>query len=165
MAKPPPPHLSEEVSALPGVSPGVVTDDEILLHEMYEPHQIVGSAVQEQAIPARMLLHDGLSVHRLKYVPRDFLENSINVRLNNKNHEWRFDSVAILEARAVRSLKLENEQALVIIDTASKDNPTHASIFAAPHENRGPSRARKLRSLLLPLLTNRASLEHLTFGS
>lgn len=157
--------MNEEVTASSGISPGVVVDDEILLHEMYEPFHIRDGTVQEQAIPAHTLLYDGLSVHRKQYVPREFVERSIAQKLQAKNYNWRFDGLAVLRAGILRNLILEDEKAFVITDTASKDNIAHASILAAPHANRGPSRARKLRNILLPYLQKRAPLNALQFGS
>jgi hypothetical protein len=143
----------------------VVVDDEILLHEMYEPFHILDGTVQEQAIPAHTLLYDGLSVHRQKYVPREFIEHSIERKLRAKGHKWQFDGIAVLNAGTIRNLIVERERAFVITDTASEDNISHASILAAPHANRGPSRARKLRFMLLPFLQVREPLAALRFGS
>ena len=159
------PHLNERVSAAPGLSPGVVGDKEILLREMYEPHHVKDGAVQEQAIPALELLYDGFSVHRFRFVAREFIEQSIDTKLSRKKDRWKFDGLANLNAGLVRRIAFDNTPAFVVIDTACADNRYHASILAAAHPNRNRSRARKLRSLLLPYLENRVPLKSFQFIS
>ena len=66
--------------------------------------------------------------------------------------------MARLLALDVRKIRVDDQQALVVIDTAQDDNRGHASIYAAAPE-KGKSHARELRSLLLPLLQERITVE------
>ena len=78
-------HLDESVSAAPGVSPGVVLDDEILIRELYNPNDISEGEVKNNATPRQDLVHRGLSCHRLKYVSKSTVTESRDRRLANKD--------------------------------------------------------------------------------
>lgn len=152
------PHLDETVSAVPGVSPGVVLNDEILLREVYEPQHVIGGDIQKSAIPVEDLIYRGLSCHRLQHVSRTTVEKSTNRKLSEKT-AWRFVGLAKLKTGHVRSLQYEQERAFVVIDTASKENKSHASIFAAHPTKRTRSQARELRKLLLEFFREWVSLD------
>lgn len=154
------PHLDEGNSAAPCVSPGTVRDEEFLLRELFNPQHIVDGKLIESAISLQDLRQRGFSVHRMKHVRADFIKASMEERLSRprKGTPWTNEGVAKLTAQAVRQLRLDDQQAFVVIDTAVEDNPGHASIYAAEPE-KGDPYARELRSLLLPLLHNRMSVD------
>lgn len=153
------PHLDEGRSAAPGISPGVVSDCEYLLRELYFPEHVedeAGHRLNERAIPVKDLIKRGVSVHRKKYVSAERIRNLTDERLGRprKGVAWKSLGVAKLKTEAVRNLRLNADtraQALVVVDTATIDLPWHASIFAAM-PGTTQSCARKLRNLLLPLL-------------
>ena len=110
------------------------------------------------AISLQDLRSKGFSVNRMKYVSAEFVLRAIEERLSRKGGAWKDEGVAKFGAEDVRNIFVNGERALVIIDTALADNPGHASLYAT-HPNKGDAHARKLRSLLLPLLQNRMSVE------
>jgi hypothetical protein len=153
-------HRDEGVSAAPGLSPGVVEDDEILLREMFNPEHVRAGEVIERAVPVEDLRARGFSVHRMKFVAPGFIKASMRERVARPRagDAWRDEGVAKLVARTVRELRKDERQAFVVIDTAEEDNHGHASIFAADPLV-GRAHARKLRGLLLPLLQKRMSVD------
>ena len=156
-----PPHLDEHVSAAPGVSPGVVENDEFLLRELFNPQHIDDDGqVLPAAISLEDLRHRGFSVNRIEYVSPDFMRSSVEERLSRPRggKPWRDEGVARLETRQVRRFRAEGDQAFAVIDTALPENPGHASIYVTKPE-KGEAYARELRSLLLPLLQDRMTIE------
>ena len=153
-------HLDESKSAAPEISPGIVEDEEQLIREMFNPQHINEEGkVIERAISVNELLVDGFSVHRIQHVSKEFVEKSIQTRLSRKRKEpWASEGVPKLKTLAVRQIFLEDERAFVVIDTATEDNPGHASIyFATPQK--GKAYAREARGILLPLLQDRVTLD------
>ena len=144
---------------MPGVSPGVVEDCEFLLRELYFPeHSAVedGSELTVRAIPVTDLIEKGFSVHRKSHVGAARMKELIDERLGRPRLgvAWRSLGVAKLKAEAVRRLRIcgdAHRGDLVIIDTATKELPWHASVHAA-RVGTTKSRGRELRDLLLPLL-------------
>ncbi len=156
-----PPHLDEHVSAAPGISPGVVADDEFLLRELFNPQHIDDNGqVLVTAISLQDLRHRGFSVNRIKYVSPDFIKSSVRKRLSRPRHgrPWRDEGVAKFEARRIRRIQTQGERAFVVIDTALPENPGHASIYVTKPE-KGEAYARELRNLLKPFLQDRMSIE------
>ena len=160
-------HLSEECSAAPGISPAPVADCEYLLRELYFPHHTDGEPEPEltaRAITVRELRDTGFSVNRMTYVGAVCLGQLIAERLSRPRRglPWRSLGVAKLQAGEVRSVRLPDapdEQALVVIDTATEERPWHASIHAR-RLGVPDSRFRELRDLLIPLLRRtRMSIE------
>ena len=154
-------HLDERVSANPGLSPGVVQDDEHLLRELFHPQHVQNGMLLERAIPVTDLRENGFSLHRMRHVTQQFVQEVVEERLSRpRKVPWRDEGVAVLRAGTVRALRVSGNQgqAFVIIDTAMESNRGHASLFAA-HPCEGPAHARKLRALLLPLLQERMSVE------
>ena len=155
------PHLDETSSAAPGISPGVVKDDETLLRELFNPQHVKNGELLPAAIPVKDLLDRGFSVHRMQYVTEDFVKKLIEERLSKprKDGPWTNEGVARFKALEVRQLSLrEGQQAFVIIDTATDDNPGHASIYATAPE-KGEAHARELRDLIRQLLESRIPIE------
>ena len=74
-----------------------------------------------------------------------------------KGESWKDEGVAKFGTLAVRRLRMDGRQALVVIDTAAADDRGHAGIYAADPE-KGDAHGRELRSLLLPLLRKRTSI-------
>lgn len=155
------PHLDEHVSAAPGASPGVVENNEFLLRELFNPQHIDDDGqVLHTAISLKDLRHRGFSVNRIGYVSPDFMRSSVEERLSRprRGKPWRDEGVARLETRQVRRFRTEGDQAFAVIDTALPENPGHASIYVTKPE-KGEAYARELRSLLLPLLQDRMTIE------
>ena len=145
---------------MPGVSPGVVKDDEILLRELFNPEHVKDGKLTKRAIAVKDLRERGYSVHRMTFVSESFVRASIQERLGvprRNGVRWKDEGVARLVTSGVRSLHLDGERAFVVIDTALGKNRGHASIFARKPE-KGEAYVRKLRSLLLPFLENRVSV-------
>ena len=156
----PPPHLDEHVSAAPGLSPGPVEDDELLLRELFNPQHVRNGELLPTAISLKDLRLRGFSVHRMKYVTAEFVKASMEERLSRprKGEPWKNEGVAKLKALEVRQLRVDDRQAFVVIDMAQQNNRGHASIYAAMPE-KGDSHARELRNLLLPFLQKRMPVD------
>jgi hypothetical protein len=127
---------------------------------MFNPQHVKNGELVEAAIPLEELRSKGFSVHRMEYVTGESVKESIRERLSRPRTgaPWRDEGVARLQASAVRALRVNDQQAFVVIDTATEDNQGHASIYAAAPE-RGRAHAKELRALLLPLLQERMSLQ------
>lgn len=144
------PHLDENASAVPGLSPGIVVDDECLFREVYKPRDVdANGKVKPAAIPLEDLKHRGWSVHRGWYVSRKAVECAIQVRLQ-RSQEAQAAEISILKAGDVRQHQDAGKQAFAVIDTAIPDNPAHASIYAVCQGKK--SRMRELRYCLLEQL-------------
>lgn len=155
------PRFDETQTAAPGISPGIVKDDEFLLREMFDPEHIENGEVIERAISIKDLRQRGFSVHRMKYVLEDIVRESVKKKESKVRAKdpWRSEGLAKILALEVRKLRDDDgENAFVIIDTAHEENKAHASIYIAKCKL-GERPARKLRNLLLPLLQNRISLD------
>ena len=136
-------------------------DDEHLLREMFDPQHVQDGVLLERAIPVSDLRENGFSLHRMRHVSPQFVQEVVKERLSRpRKVPWRDEGVAVLHAGQVRALTASGDQgqAFVIIDTAMESNRGHASLFAAD-PCRGPAHARKLRALLLPLLQRRTSVD------
>ena len=153
------PHLDETVSAAPGVSRGVVLDDEQLLRSLFNPDHIKDGVLQVAAIPLRDLQERGFSVNRLSHVTPEFITDGINRLLARRpGGESRYsEGVARFSAGAVRSIQDDGSQVFVVIDTASPDNVGHASIYLSDVST-PQSQARRMREQLLPVLQQRMSV-------
>lgn len=151
-------HLDEGRSAAPEISPGVVSDDEYLLRELYFPQHTedqAGHRLKARAIPVKDLIETGFSVHRKSYVNAEQIRERIAERLARPRAgvAWLSLGVAKLKTGAVRNFRLDPDsqaRLLIVIDTATTELPWHASIYAATGTTE--SCARKLRKSLLPLL-------------
>ena len=153
-------HLDESVSAAPDCSPGTVQDDERLLRALFNPQHVQQGKVLARAIPVKDLRERGFSVHRVSHVTPDFVQSYIDDALfrPRSGEPWTDEGVAILLTAKIRKLLLNGQRAFVVIDTGHPDNPGHASIYAA-QPDRSEAHARELRTLLLPLLQNRLSVQ------
>lgn len=159
-------HLDEATTAAPGISPGIVLDEERLLREILNPDHVRGGEVQPSAIPLRDLKERGFSVHRLQYATRKFVEDSINEKLARPSAgDTRVsEGVARFTVRAVREINDNGNKAFVVIDTAKLSNIGHASIYLFNVEVKD-SYARSMRDKLRPLLENRISVAEAFAGS
>ena len=108
----------------------------------------------------------GFSVHRLQYVTRTIVEESINEKLaRHFGDENRVsEGVALFTARAVRDINDNGNKAFVVIDTAIPSNRGHASIYLSDVDVKD-SQARSMRDKLRPLLENRVSVSEAFAGS
>ena len=138
----------------------MVDDSEALLREMFNPQHIKDGEVVVTAVSLTELRSAGFSVHRKTYVSLAFVRGAIEERLSRprKGAPWKDEGVAEIGAQEVRGIRGTGERLFVVIDTALPDNPGHASIYAAKPE-KGDSHARRLRSLLIPLLQKRQSVD------
>ena len=152
------PHLDEHVSTQPNLSPGVVEDDELLLRELFNPQHVRNGELLPSAIQTEDLLLRGFSVNRMRYVTAEFVKAAIEKRLSEKGEPWKDEGAAKLKALEVRQIRFDDCQAFVVIDTAERNNPGHASIYAAAPE-KGKPHARELRELLLPFLQERMHVD------
>ena len=127
---------------------------------MFNPQHVQNGELVEAAIPVEELRSKGFSVHRMEYVTVEYVKESIKERLSRPRPgtPWRDEGVARLQTSAVRALRVENQKAFVVIDTATQDNRGHASIYVAAPK-KGRAHAKELRALLLPLLQERMSVE------
>ena len=150
-------HPAECTSAAPGISPGPVENEEIVLRELYSPQRIKNGKLIKRAIPIQELreMTRGLSVHRMKYTSADFLKDRIKKRLSipREGEPWVEEGVAVLAPEDIRAIRCQDdggddEQAFIVKDTARPDHPGHASVHAADPEKRDED-LRELRSDLL----------------
>ena len=153
------PHLDETSSAAPDISPGIVEDDEPLLRSVFNPDHVKDGQIQPSAISLSDLRERGFSVNRLRYVTQEFVAESIDRTLARtfQGIARESEGVACFEARAVRDVRDNDTQVIVVIDTALQDNRGHASIYLANPDVK-PSQARRMREKLLPLLHGRVSV-------
>ena len=119
-------------------------------------------------MPSDGLFCKGLSFHRLEYVSRDFIESSRDVKLSKKP-KWRFLGLVQLSVQKVRSVQLtvgEVVVSFVVKDTASPENTSHASLYAACEPPQySKSIAREVRSILLPLIEAYTSIDSVFPGT
>ena len=101
------PHLDESTTAAPGVSPGIVADNEILLREVLNPDHVVNGELLSSAIPLKDLKGRGFSVHRREYVTQRFVESSIDQKLVRPfgKEKRGSEGVALFTTRTVRGLQ------------------------------------------------------------
>ena len=153
------PHLDEATTAIPGISPGPVADEEALLREMLNPDHIVEGELRPAAIPLRDLKERGFSVNRRDYVSRYFIEHTLNQRLARpfQGMPRVSEGLSQFAAGSVREIRDNGKQVFVVIDTATESNKGHASIYLSDIQV-NDSHARGMRSRLLPLLGNRLSV-------
>lgn len=146
-------HLDETTTSAPGLSPGIVRDEECLLREIYDPYHVENGRFKPTIVPIEDLREKGFSVHRIRHTSIDSLRSAISTKLSmlRKGGSWKAAFVCRLHTGTVRRIHIDCEQAFVVIDTASPDDRGHASIYAAD-PGRGKAHARELRSLLLPYL-------------
>ena len=153
------PHLDETTTAAPGISPGTVADEESLLREILNPDHIVNGEIMPSAIPVKELQMRGFSLHRLDHVTQKLVENSINLKLARtfQGQPRVSEGVACFTARVVREIRNNGNQAFVVIDTAIRCNPGHASIHLF-NQGMKESLAKRTRKMLLPLLEGKMSV-------
>ena len=152
------PHLDEQTSAAPGISPGIVRDNEIVLRELLSPDHIEKGLITPAAVELKELQQTGASVHRAKHAVAEEVRASVARRLEarrsqdpNRPCEARISAPTAGQIRGIR-IEKTGEQIFVVIDTAEFGNPSHASIYRRNPEMQ-KSRLRKLRTdLLLPVL-------------
>lgn len=153
------PHLDENTTADPRISPGTVEHEEKLLRELLNPDHVVNGRVMSSAIPVKELRIRGFSLHRLEHVTQELVESSITFKLARtyQGQARASEGVARFTARAVRDIQDNGCQVFVVIDTATFENPGHASIFLTD-EGMRESLAKKMRGKLLRLLEKRMSV-------
>lgn len=139
----------------------------MLLRELYSPQHVKNGKLIKRAIPIQELkeLTRGLSVHRVKHTSADFIKDKIRERLSipREGKPWAAEGVAVLSTEDIRAIRYQNdggddEQALIVKDTARPDHPGHASIHAADPEKRDED-LRELRSDLLRYFERRMSVD------
>lgn len=127
---------------------------------MFNPQHVQNGKLVPAAITVRDLRSSGFSVHRMAHVPAADIKKSVAERLARPRRDspWKSAGVAKMVAGEIRRLRIDDRQALVVIDTAQENNPGHASLYAAD-PCRGDAHARELRALLLPLLQPRMTVD------
>ena len=153
------PVLDETKSANPDFSPGPVSHGEALIRAIFKPDHVAQDELQPAAIPIQDLQKRGFSVHRIAHVTPTFVTNEINRMLERKSggEQREFQGVARFTTRAVRSIRDQETQVFVVIDTAYSYNPGHASIYLSDLQLK-ESQARRMRNRLLPLLNDRITV-------
>ena len=141
-------------------------DEERLLREVLNPDHFRGGEIQPAAIPLKDLKERGFSVHRLQYVTRILVEESINEKLARPfaGEDRVSEGVARFTAHAVREISDNGNRAFVVIDTARPSNKGHASIYLLNADAKD-SLARSMRDKLRPLLENRMSVAEAFAGN
>ena len=154
------PHLDEASSAEPDISLGIVLDDEWLIRSMLNPDHVKDGKVLPAAIPLKDLKDRGFSVNRIPYVAQPWVENAMAEMLGRLSNGMtrQSEGVACFTAHSVRKIRDGDHQVFVVIDTAQRSNAAHASIYLSDIGMKD-SRARGMRSTLLPLLESRMSIE------
>lgn len=152
------PHRDENTSAAPGVSPGPVKDEELILREMYIPYHVTeGGKIDERAIGLTELEQTGVSVHRRQHTSAAQVGEAIDHRLRRRQRgdkdPWESAGVSALLVGQIRQLRTQNDEKAFVItdDGAESGNKSHASIYAACSGLSG-SKLRELRHMLLPIL-------------
>jgi hypothetical protein len=143
-------------------SPGPVKESEELLRVLFYPEHVKDGLVLETAIPLEDLRERGFGVDRRGRASRSVIEQRISRQMANENkrEERQESTISKMRCGAVRGVLNEDRgRACIVIDTASADNPAHASIYSA--KVLGAAGLRKVRSLILPLLQDRYTLEEL----
>ena len=136
-----------------------MADEEILLREMLNPDHVDDGNVKPAAVSLTDLRERGFSVHRIRYVTRKFVEDSIEAKLARtfQGKTRVSEGVGRFTARAVREIRDNGSQVFVAIDTSKESNRGHASIYLSNIEVKD-SIARSMRNRLLPLLESRMSV-------
>ena len=147
------PHLDEQTTAAPSISPGPVQREEWLIRFLWNPDHIVNGVIQPTAISLSDLKSRGFSVNRLRHVTQELVEKELEaaVARTSNGKPRSSEGVALFTARAVRNFRENGKQAFVAIDTALPQNPGHASIYVTDTTMKN-SRARRMRKKLKPLL-------------
>ena len=110
----------------------MVNDSEVLLREMFEPYHFQGDVLQKTAVSLGELRSTGFSVHRKEHVTYEHVRNAIDERFSRskKGAAWKSEGVAVILTSDARNLVDSDQNRLcVVIDTALKENPGHASIY------------------------------------
>ncbi len=83
-----PPHLDETTSAAPGLSPGVVVNEEELIRGLFNPLHVVDGQLQITAINLKELLQVGFSVDRKRHTNKAQVAARRQEKLVQKNGKW-----------------------------------------------------------------------------
>lgn len=141
-------------------SPGPVKNSEELLRVIFYPEHIKDGCVLATAVSLTDLRERGFSVDRRGHVIKSVIEQKISRQIANKREERQESTISKFRCGAVRELLNESYgRACIVIDTALAENPAHASIYSA--KVLGDGGLRKVRSLILPLLQNRYTLDEI----
>jgi hypothetical protein len=139
-------------------SPGAVQDGEVLLRALFHPQHIVDGQLLAPAIPLTDLRMRGFSIERLNYTRRVKLEDIICQQMVKMPREREECTIARFLCTKVREIKdVYGDRAFLVIDTARRCHISHASVYAMKPQKE--SYVRKLRSLLIPLLQNRMTID------
>lgn len=137
-------------------SPGVINSSETLLRTGYHPEHVEGGMILTRAIPSEDLKERGFSVDRKGKVSRSVLRSRAENQMKNRPDLRKEAMISPFNCGDVRAITYEGTRALIVIDTATPDNPAHASIYSLYG---GDGRLKKIKTLLLPLLQNHMPLE------
>lgn len=81
------PHLDEQTSAAPDISPGIVRDNEIVLRELLSPDHIEEGMITPAAVELKGLQQTGASVHRAQHAVAEEVRASIQSRLDARKRQ------------------------------------------------------------------------------
>lgn len=145
------PHRSEESSAAPWLSPGLVRSDEVLLRTILDPDHLDSSGrLAIAAISLADIRHRGWSVERRQFTTLTRVK-SFQAKWKNRKPSVRRFYVILLRAGEIRQPdSITSAQDFVIVDAAVWRNPGHAAVLLS--RDLPESAARRLRNELLKRL-------------
>lgn len=152
--------INDEKCQQTELSPGIVQDREFLLRVIFEPEHISDGKVIDTAISLSDLKSRGFSVDRHGYVDKNIIQKRIDGQIEKSPENRHSGKISKFHCLSLRGLCDDNNQrSFIVIDTAIEENKAHASVYSAIKRN--DSALRKIRSLLIPYLQERFSLEEL----
>lgn len=146
----------EKTSQSRNPSPGVVGSGETLLRTGYHPEHTEDGMITSRAIPSEDLKERGFSVDRKEMVTRTVLRRRAENQMNNRPDLRKEAVISPFNCGDVRAIAYEGTRALIVVDSATPDNPAHASIYSLYG---GDGRLKKIKTLLLPFLQDYEPLE------
>lgn len=150
--------INDEKCQQTELSPGIVQDHEFLLRVIFEPEHVLDGKVIETAISLSDLESRGFSVDRYEHADKSVIQKRIDRQIQNSpenRHSGKVSKFCCLSVRGIYDD--DNERSFIVIDTAMAENKAHASVYSAIERKK--SALRKIRSLLIPYLQERLSLE------
>ena len=152
-------RLSDENVMQSTCSPGLVDDSECILRVGYAPEHIHEGEVTVSAISQSDLVVRGYSVEREAFAVEHGIRQLAERQMTNVPDARQEAFLSLLSVQEIRKKFTDDgDRAFVVLDTSLPENNAHASVFSAKKK---PSRSvvKELKSLLVPLLQNRLSLD------
>ena len=155
----PTPHRSEDTSAPPKFSPGLVESDEIVLRTVWDPDHLEadGKLKVATAISLKDIKTRGWSVDRKQYTNYRKMKELHEDWQTTKPHIQRFHILPV-SVREIRQIVLPSQlMTFVVIDCAECLRPSHAGVLLSGIC--GDGLARQFRNKLLEKLPQYTELE------